>query len=306
MKLSYKIKIALRFIAIIAVFILLFYYLNDNYNNIRKYQFNIDKSYLFYSFIFLFIAILLVPIIWYLITKSFGCNLSLKESIYIRLISQMGKYLPGRILGYGYLIIHYKDAGIDKKRVINSSFYELLLSTISAFIFFTITMCFYNYEKLNEFRFIFILTSLLSIIAIHPYILQKSTNYVYKFFKKEELDCKIAYGKVIEFLFLYLFDWLIFGFAFFLFAKAFSPIPIDKIIYISGAFAVSTFAGFMAFFLPAGLGAREGMLIFILTSILGFVPTIIVAIGSRIWMIVGDSLLFVAALILSRFKKVNN
>jgi uncharacterized membrane protein YbhN (UPF0104 family) len=302
MKISNKIKVALKVIAIVVLFSFLSYLLYKNYNSIRKYQFSINIPYLILSFILLFIATLSLPVIWYYITKSFRCNLSLKESVSTRLISEMGKYLPGRILGYGYLLIHYTDAGFDKKRVLNCSYYELLLSTTSGFIYFTIIMLFCNYEKLNEFKFIFILISLIFIIAMHPYLLQRISNIIYGLFKIDKLDYKIPYSKVIKFLFLYLLVWLIYGFAFFFFTKAFSPVQINKIVYISGAYAVSTFAGFLAFFIPAGLGAREGMLIFLLTGTLGLVPAIIVSIGSRIWMIIGDVLFFIIALLLSKKK----
>jgi glycosyltransferase 2 family protein len=302
MKISNKIKIALKLILVAGVLSVLIYLLHDNYKNIKNYQFTIDKIYLFFSFLFLLFAIISITIIWYLITKSFKCNLSFKRSVLVRLISEIGKYLPGRILGYGYLLIHYKNAGKERKRVLNSSFYELLLSTISAFIFFTITLIFHNYEKLSEYKHIFILISFLSIVALHPYLLQKISNFAYKLVKKESTDCRISYFKVIQFLFLYLLVWLLFGIAFFLFIRAFTPIEFDKIIYISGVFAVSTFAGFMAFFLPAGLGAREGMIILLLTVLLGIVPTIVISIGSRIWMIIGDLVLFFIAIILSRFR----
>jgi hypothetical protein len=214
----------------------------------------------------------------------------------------MGKYLPGRILGYGYLIIHYNDAGRDKKRVLNSSFYELMLSTISAFIFFTITLCFFNYKKLNEFRYVFILISVLSIIALHPYPLNKILNYIFKLLKKDKYDYKITYSKLLKFLLFYLCVWILWGIAFFFFVNSFVSLPINNLIYISGVFAASTFVGFMAFILPAGLGARESMLIYFLTSLLGFIPSVVVSIGSRIWMICGDTVLFIAVIILSRLQ----
>jgi len=300
---SQKSLYILKSTAVFAVLVLLLYYLKDNYNSLRIYNFEINKLFLISSFVVLLIAILLIPVIWYFLTRLLSCNLSFKESLTSRLISEIGKYLPGRVFGYGYLIMHYKNAGIKQKRVLNCSVYELLLSTISAFIFFTITLFFNHYQKLSEFKLFFILISIISIIALHPYFLQRILNYGLTFFKKEIIKSKISYSKVIALLFLYVFTWALFGVAFFLFTNAFTTVPLDKIVYISGVFAVSTFAGFLAFFLPAGIGAREGMLIFLLTGILGTIPTLIISIGSRAWMILADLLLFLIALIITKFRK---
>ena len=100
---------------------------------------------------------------------------------------------------------------------------------------------------------------------------------------------------------LYLLFWLIFSLAFFLFVRAFTEVTFADIPYLSGSFALSTFTGFMAFFLPAGLGAREGLLIFLLGAATGNTIAIVVSIGSRLWLIAADIFLFFIAVISKLF-----
>lgn len=294
---SGKFKGIIKIVLTIVVLIILFHIIQDNYNEIKKYEFNFRISYLLASFVILLIATLILPFIWYLLTRNLNCHLGFFESMRVRLISEVGKYIPGRVFGYGYLLLHYKNKNKSQIKVLNSAIYELFLTTFSAFLFFTITYFFKSFELLNAYRILFITVSFAGIIFLHPWFFTKISDFFCRIFKKEKLTYTITYLKILSFLALYLLFWIVFSIAFFLFANTFTSIGIESISYISGSFAISTFAGFMAFFLPAGIGAREGLLIYLLGNLTGNILAIVISIGSRIWLILCDLFLFLAALI---------
>lgn len=294
---SSQLKSILKIVILIGVLLLLVYLIRDNYYEIKQYDFNFHIFYLAASFVMLLIVIVIQPVIWYIITRNLDCNLGFSESVRLRLISEIGKYIPGRVFGYGYLLLRYKEAGKPQIKLLNSSFYELFLSSFSALCFFTITFLFTYYEVFNTYRIGFIAVCFLGVISLHPYFFKKMSDVFCKIFKKEKLIYKFSYLKILSLLVLYLAYWIIFSLAFFLFVRAFTDIGFVSMPYISGAFAISSFAGFMAFFLPAGLVAREGLLIFLLGALTGNVTAIIISIGSRIWLIIADIVLFVAALV---------
>lgn len=294
----------IKLVLLVLVLVSITIYLHNSLKEIADYHFSIDYSYLVISLVILLFAQCALPVIWFFITVSLQCNLSFYESIRIRLISGIGKYIPGRVFGYGYLLIHYKEKGMSPKSVLASSFYELLLAAFSAFLFFSITLMFTNYRLLDDYKFVFYLLSVAGVILLHPSISQKPVNYILRLLKKDEINQRINYSRILQYTFYYFLVWMTYGIAFYYFVNAFTPQNIDLLIYLAGTFAVSTFAGFMAFFLPAGIGAREGMLVFLLNSITGNAIALIIAVGSRIWMIFVDVVLFCIALLTKPSKKI--
>jgi len=301
-----SVKFVLKIVITAVVLLLIAFVIKKNINELRIYDFSLDISSLILSFLVLIFSNLILAYIWFLITRNLLCNLGFFESVRLRLVSEIGKYFPGRVLGYGYLILKYKEAGKDQIRVLNSSVYELFLSTFSSFLFFSLMLLFTSFQLLNRFKFIFFIISIAGVIALHPWFFQKVSDLFCRAFKKEKILYKVSYTDTIKLLAFYLLYWLIFSFGFFYFVKAFTEVSSTDLVYLSGAFAISAFAGFLAFFIPAGLGAREGLLIYLLASVTGNTMAIIISLASRLWIIVVDLLLWgTSALSFVSIKKLN-
>lgn len=73
---------------------------------------------------------------------------------------------------------------------------------------------------------------------------------------------------------------------------AFLGTSTEPFFFYAVIFSLSTFAGFLAFFMPSGLGVREAALIFFLNPEVGEANAIIIAIASRLWLIFGDLISF--------------
>lgn len=292
-----RVKTYLRYIIFVFALVLLGFLLRDYLKSLSQYKFEVRFGYLLLSFFLLSCATLLLPTTWFFITKLLGCELSFLRSVRLRLISEIGKYMPGRVLGYGYLVIQYKKSEKDTIRVLNSSIYEIYLCTISSFIFFTLVHLFTSYELLDPYRPLFILSSLLGLLSLHPWFFQIVSNLICKLFKRESIKYRISFKNAIVILFMYLVYWVIISIAFFFLVRSFSQLTVVDINYFAGAYAISSFSGFLAFFLPAGLGAREAMLIYLLSNLLGNALGVVVSLSSRIWIIVVDFVFFMLSLV---------
>ncbi len=101
--------------------------------------------------------------------------------------------------------------------------------------------------------------------------------------------CRITYRGSMGVLLLMLLEWAVYGVGFFHLAAALGHTETRQTLLILGSSAVSWVAGNLAFFFPAGLGAREGVHVF-----LGglFVPPGLVAgisVAERVWYTVGEA-----------------
>ena len=75
--------------------------------------------------------------------------------------------------------------------------------------------------------------------------------------------------------------WLVYGLAFFLFAKS---IGADgSFFFFATIFASAYLAGYLAVFAPAGVGVREASMVAMLEPVLGTVASIVLAVAQRAW-----------------------
>jgi uncharacterized membrane protein YbhN (UPF0104 family) len=79
--------------------------------------------------------------------------------------------------------------------------------------------------------------------------------------------------------------WLAYGIAFWLFGLALLGDAAPGLLPASAAFIGSYVAGIIAVFAPGGLGVREAALVALLSPVVGPAPALLLAIGSRLWLV---------------------
>jgi hypothetical protein len=96
---------------------------------------------------------------------------------------------------------------------------------------------------------------------------------------------------------------MVFGVAFVLFINSIYLISFSNYLFITGTTAGAGLMGLFALFVPAGLGVREGILVFTLSMIIPPAFAGIIALTSRIWLTFGEVFLFGLVYAFSSFNK---
>jgi uncharacterized membrane protein YbhN (UPF0104 family) len=78
--------------------------------------------------------------------------------------------------------------------------------------------------------------------------------------------------------------WAVTGLAFAALVAALHPLEAGDVPVVVAAYAAAYAAGFLALLTPAGLGVREGVLVVALAPVLPAGPALVVALVSRVWM----------------------
>lgn len=269
-------------ILLIFFFILKYLYVNINTLNFSKIHFNF--GYLILSVVIYLAHIFFNTVIWYFITKQNACNLGFFETFKVRIYSDFGKYIPGKIFAYGILFYSYDKNSISKKKVMICSLQELILGSLATIIIALVSIFFSDIYVLHEYNLIFLGLAITCLIIIHPVILKFFTNHLLKLFKKEPVTITSTYVQMILIMILFICSWFVFGWAFYFFINSFYHYPASDYFFTTGAFAIAGLIGFVAIFAPAGIGVREGVLVFILTFIFPGAISTLISLISRIWM----------------------
>ncbi len=206
--------------------------------------------------------------------------------------SEFGKYVPGKVFGYAMLLYTYSKENRSKINVAFCMFFELLASVLAVSLIFLFSIFFINIPEFIEYRVDALILILFFFILIHPRILNYLSDISLKIVKREPVHLNISYFQLIKIVFLYILNFMVFGVAFVLFINSIYPVSFSDYLFITGTTAGAGLIGLFAIFVPAGLGVREGVLVFTLSLIIPPAFAGIIALTSRIWLTFGEVFLF--------------
>ena len=234
---------------------------------------------------------------WTLVLRMLGTRITAMKGVSILLLSLYGRYIPGgvwSVLGRVYLC---RLEGIPDSRSGMSILLEQSYQLVSAGLVFAISLLFWTDtgSVLRVLPLVFILP--LFFVFLHPRPFLKIVNPVLARFGKGSIHISLSLNRMLILTAYYLFFWGVTGIAFYAFIRAFYPLEGHYIPVLSGIFAISFAAGYLAFFTPAGLGVREGASTLLLSLFIPMPVAIGVSLLSRLWLIGVEIVILVVFLI---------
>ncbi|PID26358.1 MAG: hypothetical protein CR982_10760 [Candidatus Cloacimonadota bacterium] len=227
-------------------------YLNFDIKDLSKVE--IDYTFFFLSFTSMFISQFIPIFGWRYLLNSMGENLSVIDSFRIWFISNLGRYIPGKIWQVLGIIKMSEAVGIKRSNVVNSMIYAQIFS-LSTGVFFGLVI--FTHKILPWYILAFL--GSFFIIMLIPSFLIRSVNIFLSLLKKEPLKYKLKFENLFIYLIYILANWLFIGFTFYLFSlsfKGFKVFDFRYILILPSAWTV----GLLAVFAPGGVGVREKIL----------------------------------------------
>lgn len=282
-------KKIIQWMFVITVFLFLGKMVWENWAQVRDASFTLRPLPLILSTLIFAFSYFIQVWAWHLITLKLGIALSIRETLESWFYSQLGKYLPGKVwllLGRFYL---YESKGKSKKLISTALYFEMVTIIIAGGIIFLASLSllkeavhFFQREQIGWAIFLL----LIAFLFLHPRFLQKIMNWFLMGFKREPVTLSISYLDILWILFICVLAWLVGGIGFYLFVDSIYPIPSRHFLFLTGALAVSSALGLIALFAPAGLGVREGTLVYLLANLVPSPIAVILSITTRLWMTV--------------------
>ncbi|PWB69221.1 hypothetical protein C3F09_10435, partial [candidate division GN15 bacterium] len=112
-------------------------------------------------------------------------------------------------------------------------------------------------------------------------------NFGLKLIKRQPIHFNIAMRDAVGVYLGYMVGWMIYGLAFWVFLHALIENPGVPLLVGIGSFIIAYQIGYLAIFTPGGLGARELVMIGLLTPYVGPLAAGI-AVAARIWNTISD------------------
>lgn len=257
------------------VLVALGYYIYRNFSEIRCYNYVFQWKLMVAAFFAAVSGYLVMFNIWQRLADSFGLKAPAILAAKAFFLSQLGKYIPGKI---GLVLVRL-DAyrGYSRKTVALATIVEYIACFISACAMVLLGTIFVDLPLPPYIRWctLGLLVSLLALLW--PPILKSAANFVFKLIKHQPIERTPTFGRMLLFVTMYVFVGLFYGLSLFLVLNALSPVGFKYYLAITGTFWAAALVGIAAIFAPSGIGIREGVLMLVLPA---FVPEPTVIVGA--------------------------
>lgn len=251
------------------------WFILHNFNEITRYNFQIKWIYLILSFIFVSTAYLVTVFIWTRLARSFGLNAPILSAGKAWFVSQLGKYVPGKVT----LLLARLDGyrGYSKRKITVATGIEYIAMLASAFVLSIAALTSAFQIVPNYIRWFAGIGAVLFLFLLWPPLSLHVINLILKFLKREQIEEFPPYGLLLRFVGAYILAGLLQGMGLFFILNSLLPVDFRYFLIITGTYEVAGLIGIAAVFAPSGIGVREGVLFLVLPA---FIPMPAVIIGT--------------------------
>ena len=287
----FKKDILRRFISIIVVAAIFYFLIRNlyvNYERLSEYRFEGVYYRLFVSFALLLPVFVFNPLAWMRILRNMKENIDFRKAFAILYLSQLAKYLPGKVwstLGQVYLA---EKEGISGGKALFSSVLFQIISCASGVCVFVISLLFWN--RISLFLKLSIFGSFLvfSLVLLRLGALDRMIDLVLNKLFKKNIIVHLGTKTVINIFSILMLRWMAYGVAYYHFVKSFYPIDAITAINFTGIYAISWLIGYVSLLTPGGLGIREGIQVYLLNMFIPLPISIVISLACRIWLTAGE------------------
>ncbi len=295
------------------IILLIFYFLVkslvSNWNQVKDFNWEFDYGLLILSFVLQMVALSWLVKVWQGVLRHTGSSVSYLKLFKVWFFSNLGRYLPGKVWQFLGMVYMLEKRGVPKKNTFSTAVlaqsFSVLSGLLIAFIFLGINL--YS-QFLHQNPGLLIVVALfvlfVLIVVFYPNLLGKILNLGLGFLKKEKISLDITSSDIIMHVLAYSVSWLLFGLAFLMFVKSMSQASFEMYPSLTGAFAFSVNIGFLALFVPGGIGVREGILVLLLSSLFPVLFPLpvatLISFLARLWVTLAELLCFFVAVPLKK------
>lgn len=227
------------------------------------------------------VALLIVAVVWSWIMRALGSQTRLLVHARIYVSTHLARRLPGTVwyvVGRGYL---YQQRGESVRLATAGSGLELVVMTLSGGI---VTLAIGS-RLLRDvsFTYVGLLVAVVvgALILSNPRVIRRALRWV-----RVTETPPLHYGQIVTWVLAFSVVWVLGGLVLFLIAHGLVQTPASDLAYVVAAWTLTGTLSVLVMFLPSNFGFTEIALSVLLSAIMPSSLAVVVAVGSRVFIIV--------------------
>ncbi len=294
MKFSKSFNVFLKTAAAVFIIFFLVRSVMSNWEVVRGFDWSFQPGLMSAAVVLFTAAYAFLPWVWRKLLFYMGYELDYCDARDIFYIGNLGRYIPGKVWSIAGMAYFAEKSGIPAAVAGTSAVFAQVYSFLSSFGFFILFFIFRGTFSIQT-GFIWLVPFIFAAAAIFifPANLERALNVVLIKIGRKPVSLGITTVSALKIVVFYFIPGALFGSAFWLFVTSFTGLNAVHPVYTASAYIVAYWAGFLAFFVPGGIGVREGVLGLLFINIIPATVLIVIAALLRLLVTVIE-LIFVA------------
>jgi uncharacterized membrane protein YbhN (UPF0104 family) len=222
------------------------------------------------------------PELWRRIFRSLHGSLSAPRAWAIWCVSLLARYVPTQLLMVLSRIALAERQGVKRAVCAASIVYEFFIAVGSAIALATAFVIGLPRLEHTPLRWALLLVPIAMVIAMHPRVFGRVAMMLLRRLGRDPLPETLPFTKVLGYALLYLAAFIVEGFAVYAFARSLHPVKPGHVPILLTSYAVGYAGSVAAFFIPGGLGVRDGATAAVLSVAMPVRVAVAAAIGVRL------------------------
>jgi hypothetical protein len=241
------------------------------------------------SFLFVLAGVACGTMSWQVLVDGLGIPIGIGRGAQVYLVGQLGKYLPGSVWAYVLQIELGRKAGLARARVFAATVFSVVVAVVAALLCgaLAVPQLVAENSSLSWLPWLYIVLPF-ALIMLYPPILTAIVRFGFKLLRRPRPDHPVTFMVVLQSLLWGLGSYVAYGIHLWLLSDTHQGITWGPLGLCVGTMALGMLAGIVGFLLPAGVGAREFVIIAALTPLVGLGEATAYAAVSRLMFIVAD------------------
>ena len=197
---------------------------------------------------------------WLLILWRFHHPVPFIAGAYIWFKSLLARYVPGNVLMVVGRVMMTEPYGVPKRVTLTSVAYEQALLAASATTVLAIALPFWpKLQNFSEVIWLVLAVPPLAIIGLHPAVLSRVGNFVFRKLGRETIEVFLPFREIIWVFFYYCLFWIVAGLGLFAMIRTVTWISWVDLPIVIASTSLAWLTSVLFFISPSGLGVREGI-----------------------------------------------
>lgn len=269
--------------AVVAVLVLCFLGLSvvSQLGDVKDFHWHFSPGWLAASLVLLVAFQFLQIALWTGLVRATGGELPLGPSVRIYSISLLTRYVPTQVLMAVTRMTMAAARGVPRSIAAASLAYEIPLAVGSSFALSVAFLIDLPELKDHSWRWLVLLAPVVLLSLLHPRVVDAIESRLSARLKVESGHLTLSVARLVPFVIGYVASFAIAGLGVYAFARSVYPAAHLDLRVIT-SYAIGYSAAVLAFFIPGGLGARDGATATALAAVMPSQVAIATAVGIRL------------------------
>jgi uncharacterized membrane protein YbhN (UPF0104 family) len=252
-------------------------------SQLKSFEWSIEPLRLLLSVLILICVLAANVVVWGYALRQLDQQLKFSALARIWFLSNLARYMPGKIWQFVGIAELGRSLGVPVLAGVTSIVVYMGYVLLAAWFVGIYLLPPELLGRLSDFASIARILTPASLVLLHPRILASAVRLVARITRQECAPWQGGWGASVVLFAAGIVLWLAFGAAFFLFIGSLTFVTLSQYPALTAIFALAFVAGYVIVVAPAGLGAKEGFMAALLSSILPLSVAAAVAVASRVW-----------------------